>query len=381
MEEDPSRFLDQIHVSPDDRLTVNVRDYGKSQSGETVNLNLKNSALVGLGAAAVGYGIGQMLLPASEELNGQVALISGGSRGLGLALAEKLLELGCHVALAARSQEELDRAAKHLSKLRVRKARGTVATYTADITDPQSIQALKASVMSRFDRIDILINNAGIIEVGTVESIQIPDFERAMQAMFWAHLHMTWAILPQMLERRSGHIVNISSIGGRVSIPRLLPYCAAKFALTGFSEGLTVELRPIGIKVLTVIPGLMRTGSHRQAKFKGNAAKEYAWFALGAALPGISQPARRAAHRIIRALRTGKDECVTSLPAQVLNLVHGLAPSVTRDILTLAHQYLLPKPSPSTESVPGSVAHQKQGALFHAMTTLGRQAAARFNEN
>lgn len=345
-----------------------------------MNLNLKNSAVLGIGAAALGYGLGQIFLPESEELNGKVALISGGSRGLGLALAERLLRLGCHVALAARSQDELDRAAAHLAKLPARKARGTVATYRFDVTEPESIKTLQSSVLSRFDRIDILFNNAGIIEVGTVESIQVSDFERAMQTMFWGHLHMTWAVLPQMLERRSGHIVNISSIGGRVSIPRLLPYCAAKFALTGFSEGLTVELRPKGIKVLTVIPGLMRTGSHRHATFKGNAAKEYEWFALGATLPGISQPASRAACRIIHAMRTGKDEVVTSLPAQILNLAHGLAPSITRDILALANEYVLPKPDPSTESVPGAIAGKGKGVLFNAMTTLGQQAAVRFNE-
>jgi short-subunit dehydrogenase len=160
----------------------------------------------------------------------------------------------------------------------------------------------------------------------------------------------------------------------------LLPYCAAKFALTGFSEGLSVEVRSKGVKVLTVIPGLMRTGSHRNATFKGNAAKEYEWFALGATLPGISQPVRRAAKRIVHAMRTGKDECVTSLPAQVLNLTHAVAPSATRDILAFAHQFVLPKPGPSDASVPGKVADRDKGALFHAMTTLGRRAAARFNE-
>jgi short-subunit dehydrogenase len=346
-----------------------------------VNLNLKNSAVMGLGAAAIGYGLGQVFLPPSEELNGKVALISGGSRGLGLALAERLLSLGCHVALAARSQEELGRAAAHLAKSPARKARGTVATYTFDLTNPESIKTMQASVMSRFDRIDILVNNAGIIEVGTVESVQISDFERAMQIMFWGHLHMTWSILPQMAQRQSGNIVNISSIGGRVSVPRLLPYCAAKFALTGFSEGLSVELRSKNIKVLTVIPGLMRTGSHRNATFKGNAAKEFEWFALGATLPGISQPVRRAAKRIVHAMRTGKDECITSLPAQILSLAHGLAPSSTRDILAFAHEFALPKPDPSKDGVSGKVAERDKGALFRAMTTLGRHAAAQFNEN
>lgn len=341
---------------------------------------MKNSAVVGLGAAALGYGLGQMLLPSREELNGKVALISGGSRGLGLATAECLLGMGCHVALAARSQEELDRAAAHLDKRPAPRARGTVATFTFDLSDTDSIKALQAEVMSRFDRIDILINNAGIIEVGAVESVQLADFESAMQIMFWGHLHMTWGVLPQMMRRRSGHIVNISSIGGRVSVPRLLPYCAAKFAFTGFSEGLSVEMRAKGIKVLTVIPGLMRTGSHRNASFKGNAPKEYQWFALGATLPFISQPARRAARRIVDAVRTGKDECVTSLPAQVLSLVHGVAPSQTRQMLAFVHDFLLPKPDPSPISVPGKVADAEESALFHALTTLGRRAAANLNE-
>src|SRR5213078_5332449 len=123
-----------------------------------------------------------------------------------------------------------------------------------------------------------------------------------MAVIFWGTLYPTLAVLPQMLERRSGRIVNITSIGGKVSVPHLLPYNCAKFAALGFSEGLRAELAKDGVSVATVIPGLMRTGSVVSAEFKGRTEAEFTWFSALARSPLTSMDVRRAARRILAAM-------------------------------------------------------------------------------
>src|SRR5204863_5194639 len=121
-------------------------------------------------------------------------------------------------------------------------------------------------------------------------------------------LFTTLSVLPAMRRQGEGRIVNISSIGGKIAVPHLLPYDASKFALTGFSEGLRAELLKDGIYVTTVCPGLMRTGSPRNADFKGQHEAEYAWFSIGDSLPGMSMSAEAAAERIVTAFRQGEAE-------------------------------------------------------------------------
>src|SRR5918912_3423887 len=127
----------------------------------------------------------------------------------------------------------------------------------------------------------------------------LEDFEQAMAVHFWGPLYATLAVLPQMRARRDGRIVNISSIGGKVSVPHLVPYSASKFALAGLSDGLRAELSKENVIVTTVCPGLMRTGSPRNATFKGKHRDEYAWFSISDALPLTSMSAERAARQII----------------------------------------------------------------------------------
>ena len=122
--------------------------------------------------------------------------------------------------------------------------------------------------------IDVLVNNAGIITVGPFLEMDVEDFDQAMKVMFWGPLYTTLAVLPAMRARKQGSIVNITSIGGKVSVPHLLPYCCAKFAAVALSEGLRTELMPDGIRVTTIAPGLLRTGSHLNARFKGKQADE-----------------------------------------------------------------------------------------------------------
>ena len=183
-----------------------------------------------------------------------------------------------------------------------------------------------AAVNNRFGHIDVLVNNAGVIQVGPIEVMTHEDFELAMQAHFWGPLNTILAVLPSMRQRRQGRIVNISSIGGKVSVPHLVPYSASKFALVGLSKGLRAELMKDGIEVTTVCPGLMRTGSPRNADFKGQHRFEYAWFSISDALPLLTVSAENAARQIVHACKRGQAELVISIPAKDRSVVRCIVP-------------------------------------------------------
>ncbi|HEX2250393.1 MAG TPA: SDR family oxidoreductase, partial [Gemmatimonadales bacterium] len=197
-------------------------------------------------------------------IQGKTVLITGGSRGLGLALAREFARWGARLAICGRDPEALERARASLAR-----AGGEVIAVPCDVTDQRSVESLVEEVRRRLGPVDILINNAGVIEVGPAETMSVVDFEEAMGTNFWGMVYPTLAVLPEMRERKTGRIVNITSIGGKLGIPHLLPYSASKFAAVGFSQGLRAEIAGEGVKVVTVVPGLMRTGSPRNAIFRG----------------------------------------------------------------------------------------------------------------
>ncbi len=211
-----------------------------------------------------------------------------------------------------------------------------------DVTERTQVKELVSVVSEHFGGIDVLVNNAGVIQVGPIEVMTIEDYEEAMQTHFWGPLYATLAVLPEMRARREGRIVNISSIGGKISVPHLVPYSASKFALVGLSEGLRAELKKDGVIVTTVCPGLMRTGSPRNAVFKGRHRAEYAWFSISNALPVSAMKAERAARQIIAACKRGDAEVVLSIQAELVAKFHGLFPGLTADLLGLVN-YLLPE--------------------------------------
>jgi NAD(P)-dependent dehydrogenase (short-subunit alcohol dehydrogenase family) len=315
------------------------------------------------------------------DLTDQVVLITGGSRGLGLALAEEFGKHGTRLALCARDAGELQRVRETLAGQGI-----NAHTVVCDLTDPAQAARLIADVTAHYGQVDILVNNAGIIEVGPVQNMARSDFEDALAVDFWGVLDPILAVLPQMRARKSGRIVNVTSIGGKVAFPHLLPYVAAKFAATGLSEGLHAELARDGITVTTIVPGLMRTGSYGNALFKGDKPAEYAWFSLGDNLPGGSISAEHAAREIVTAARRGEAERILSIPANLLARLHGLAPAATSGLLTLVNNLVLPPP---TEQPGGYTASQGKDVapdvpvrpLFEAATGLGRAAAERLNQN
>jgi NAD(P)-dependent dehydrogenase (short-subunit alcohol dehydrogenase family) len=307
------------------------------------------------------------------DFAGAVALVTGGSRGLGLLLARELGTLGARVVICARDRAALERAAHDLERSGI-----DVLAIPCDVTRSDEVSALVSRVVNDRGRIDVLVNNAGIIDVGPLETMTVDDFERAMATNFWGAVHATLAVLPAMRARRAGRIINIASIGGKLAVPHLLPYSASKFALVGFSEGLRAELVHHNVLVTTVCPGLMRTGSPRNASFKGRHRAEYAWFAVSDSLPGISMGAERAARQIVRASRDGDAEVVLSLPAQVATLMHGLVPGLMIETLAAVNRLLPAANGVGARRVSGA---ESDSALAPSvLTALGDAAARRLNQ-
>ncbi len=328
--------------------------------------------------AAAGVGAllaGRALLRRARylDLRGKTVLVTGGSRGLGLILARQLAAEGAQVAICARDPDELERARADLAQ------RGAVVhAAPCDVMDRDQVEAMVQGVVNRFGPIDVLINNAGVIEVGPMELMNLADYDEAMRTHFWGPLYTTLAVLPEMRRRGTGRIVNISSIGGKISVPHLLPYDASKFALTGFSEGLRAELLKDGILVTTVCPGLMRTGSPPNADFKGQHRAEYTWFSLGDALPFASMSADRAARQILAACRRGDAEVILSLPAQAAARFHGVFPGLTADLLGLVNWLL---PGPGGIGAARAKGKDSGSALSPSpLTVLSDRASVRNNE-
>jgi len=338
----------------------------------------RKTALITAAGALGGLGAFLALRKTDEaDLAGKVVLITGGSRGLGLQLAREFASQGCAVAICARDERELERARLDIARPGVR-----TGIFQCDVTDREAVEKMIRDVTAEFGRIDILVNNAGVIQVGPIEAMNAQDFEETMNVIFWGTVYPTLAVLPQMRQRREGRIVNITSIGGKVSIPHLVPYSCAKFAAVAFSEGLRAEMAARGIHVTTVVPGLMRTGSHVNAEFKGRQAQEYAWFSLGAATPLISMSAERAARSIVKATRRGDAEAILSVPAQVLAKLHGALPEVTMPVLEWVSRVVLPSSEAGASGkIKGFEAEREVNSWIHrGITSMGRWAARELNE-
>ena len=289
---------------------------------------------LGLGAGAwAGYRLFKRRL--GPSLDGQVALVTGGSRGLGVLVARELARHGCDVAICARDEEELERARVWLAR------EGTkVLALPCDVSDPEQVEWLVERTLERFGRVDLLVNVAGIIQAGPEGAMTLEDYEHAMRIDFFGVVHTTEQIVPHMREQGAGRIVNITSIGGKVAVPHLLPYDCAKFAAQAYSEGMRAELSGSGISVTTIVPGLMRTGSVPHVIFKGQHEKEKALFGVIANMPLLTVAAERAAARIVEAARWREAEVVIGVPAKTLRVVHDVFPGTTARVLGIASRIL-----------------------------------------
>jgi short-subunit dehydrogenase len=271
----------------------------------------------------------------SNFFKDKIALITGGSRGLGLEIARQICGRGGKVALIARDAEELARAKTDLDRFATE-----VLTIPCDLLESAQIQSAVRQTLQRFGRIDILINNAGIIEIGPIEHMQLKDFDRAMRLHFWAPFILYLLIAPHMRAKGGGHIVNISSIGGKIAVPHMTAYSASKFALAGFSDAMRPELAQDNIYVTTVTPGMMRTGSHIYAKFKGDHSAEYKWFDLSRKIPFASISVERAARKILNACRRGKPALIMPCSAYFIIAANALFPNLFGRVMRMLNRCL-----------------------------------------
>jgi NAD(P)-dependent dehydrogenase (short-subunit alcohol dehydrogenase family) len=273
------------------------------------------------------------------DFSGKSIVITGGSRGLGLVLARQLASEGARITLIARNEQELRTASDDIHN---RQSAADVLIVPADVGDREHVERVISQVISHYGGIDVLINNAGIIQVGPLDHMKLSDYDDAMRTHFWGPLFFVLAVLPHMRRQGGGRIVNISSIGGRISVPHLVPYSASKFALTGLSDGLRAELAHDRIVVTTVCPGLMRIGSPINASFKGQRPQEYSWFAIASSLPVMTISAERAARQILDACRRGDAELVITVQAKLAVLARTIAPELFSAAMALVHR-LLPR--------------------------------------
>ena len=325
------------------------------------------------GLAAGWFAIRTIRSAFMADVLGQVVLITGASRGLGFGMAKEFARLGARLVICARDAHELDWARHELQ------SRGAeVLAVQCDVSHREQVEDMVRHAIQHFGRVDILVNNAGVIQVGPIKSQTLTDFDEAMQIMFWGVVHPALAVLPHMLDRRSGRIANITSIGGKIAVPHLLPYCCAKFAAVGFSEGLHAELARDGITVTTVVPGLMRTGSHVNAYFKGDHATEYNMFALAATSPLSAMSGHRAAKQIVRAIRLGRAEIILTPQAKLAALVHGIAPGQTSNLMSLVHRLL---PGADSRDTGRALGKQVETTLTRSpLTALGRMEGRKLHQ-
>ncbi|GAA6526318.1 SDR family oxidoreductase [Intrasporangium sp. DVR] len=315
-----------------------------------------------------------------------VALVVGGSRGLGLLIAKELTRRGYRVVIASRTEDELESGLRQLQQIRgpAGQAARQPEKRVCDVRDRESVRRLVDDVETTVGPIDTVFTVAGIIQVGPAESMTFDHFEDAINTMAWGPINVALTVLPRLRERRRGHIGTVTSIGGMVSPPHLLPYATAKFAAVGFSDGLAAELQGTGVTATTIVPGLMRTGSHLRARFAGAAEKEFAWFGPAASLPGLSMDAERAARRMVDAVLAGKPMVMLSPLTHVGVRVHGLLPGTTTRLMGLANR-LLPGPAEGSDARTGTIEGREaerrlDSPIVNALTTWGRRAAQRFNE-
>ncbi len=340
-------------------------------------MGLKKFGYYGLALAAGGAVTMSVLRSRRRvDLNDRVVFITGGSRGLGLLLAQRFIDEGARVAFCARNGREVERARQQLSF-----GGATVFGYVCDVSRREEVEATIQRVEADLGPIEVLVNNAGTITLGPVESMTVEDFEREMSVHFFGQLYTTMAIAPGMRERKWGRIVNISSIGGRFNTPHLAAYNAAKFASAGLSQSMRVELSKYNIYTTTVFPFLMRVGSFINADVKGQHKKEWAIGQLMDSLPFTSTTGERTAEAIIEAAKWGDATLVPSKRASATVLFANVFPNLFQDLMALANRFMPAPDGPESLGLGSKKGYESTSILAPSpLTAKNDEAAIKNNE-
>ena len=216
----------------------------------------------------------------------KVVVITGASSGIGEAAAEQFAKKGANLVLVARRKEKLEQVEKNLSKYSVK-----ILICVCDVSDKDQVKQMSEKVIETFSKIDILVNNAGFVIYGKVKELSIEDIESQMKTNYFGTIYCTKSFLPHFLEQNYGHIVNVASVGASFGVPGIASYCATKYAMLGFSEGLKHELHNTGVGITVVSPIQVRTNLFNHPSFKN--------FTLKAT--GISLSSETVANAIIKA--------------------------------------------------------------------------------
>jgi NAD(P)-dependent dehydrogenase (short-subunit alcohol dehydrogenase family) len=269
-----------------------------------------------------------------SDMRNQVAVVTGASSGIGKAVALAFAAAGARVALVARSAAKLEAVAQE-----ARQRGGNALAVPTDVTERAQVDAMVERVLREFGRIDVLVNNAGIGAHGPFWQTPYEDFERIVRVNFFGAAYCTSAVLPHMIARHAGRIVNVSSIIGKRAYPGNAAYCASKFALEGFAEALRTEVRHHGIRVIQVCPGfteteffdhLLQTGGHRRPHRRGMSPD-------------------RVAALLLRAVQRDRREIVVSLRGKLLVLLDTFVPGLLDRLLAARFRRRFPggeMPSP-----------------------------------
>ena len=188
------------------------------------------------------------------DFKNKTILITGASSGIGKQSAIEFAKLGANIVLVARRKEKLDELANELKKFNV-----SVLVYSCDVSDKEQVKEMSKTVLEKFDYIDVLVNNAGFAIYGSVKNLSIEEIESQMETNYFGMMYCIKNFLPSMLEKKSGHIVNVASVAASFGLPGIASYCASKFAMLGFSEGLKHELSGTGVGITVVSPIMVRT--------------------------------------------------------------------------------------------------------------------------
>jgi len=229
------------------------------------------------------------------DFENKVVVITGASSGIGEASATKFAKMGANVVLVARRKEKLLEVEKKISKFA-----GTSLICQCDVSDKNQVDQMGKKVLDQFGKIDVLVNNAGFVIYGKVNELSTEEIVAQMETNYFGMIHCTKAFLPQMLEQHSGHFVNVASVGASFGVPGIASYCATKYAMLGFSEGLRHELEGTGVGLTVVSPIMVRTPLFDHPSFEN-----FSKFSTG-----ISLSSETVAKAIIKASNSSKLEIV-----------------------------------------------------------------------
>jgi short-subunit dehydrogenase len=255
------------------------------------------------------------------------ALITGASEGIGEATAILLAKNGYDLIITARGKDKLDAVAENIKTLGRQ-----VLTIPTDVSDRSAVQALINSSIERFSKIDVLINNAGICMIAPMVKTTIEEWEKVINLNLWGYIYTIHALLPHFLEQKQGHIINVGSFGGKVPLPQMTTYCTSKYAITGLTQTLRVELEPQGIHVSGVYPGATKTNFVERAIFKDSSDRQQMQQVLSSPLASKSEDVAKAIWNVIK--HPQAEVIVGS--AKVPALLNRFFPSITQGMMQLA---------------------------------------------